>query len=136
MINAWMLYRRVRQQMEKRRLEQQADSQVHHGSLSLHEFVCDVAACLTKSGVQRRSQGRPNNVEADIAYKRKRAGAAPLPPSDVRLDNVGHLPVHDDGRNRCKMPKCESRSRTMCTKCKVHLCLSAERNCFMDFHTN
>lgn len=135
MINAWILYRRAHIEFDENRstAEQREDTQTYEGTLTLHEFICNVAHCLTKSGVQIRPSGRPS-LESEIAYKRQRVTSAPIPPKDVRLDNIGHFPEHTEGRHRCKVPSCTSRSRIRCMKCNVHLCLSDKQNCFTEFH--
>lgn len=124
-INAWMLCRR------------HFDCTVQTTKpLKLYEFIMEVATCLTKSGIPlARKPGRPSNLESEIAAKRGRVNVAPLPPKDVRLDTIGHLPEHATTRHRCKKPGCDSRTRFVCRKCQVHLCLSSEKNCFMEFHT-
>lgn len=33
----------------------------------------------------------------------------------------------------CKLPKCKSRIKSYCTKCRVYLCTT--KNCFLDWHT-
>lgn len=81
-INDWILYKRhhaVTNQTEPKKV--------------LHEFVCEVVHCLTKSGTEMRvGKGRRSNLEVEIVAKRHRPMSAPMPPRDIRLDNVGHLP--------------------------------------------
>ena len=60
--------------------------------------------------------------------------ASKVPPS-VRYDKRKHLPKCTDGyekRKRCE--HCTRQTNVFCKKCKVHLCLSHRRNCFIPFH--
>ena len=60
--------------------------------------------------------------------------ASKVPPS-VRYDNRKHLPKCTSGyhkRKRCEY--CTRQTNVGCKKCKVHLCLSHKRNCFIPYH--
>lgn len=56
---------------------------------------------------------------------------------EIRLDGKNHLPIHDQKHSagRCAF-KCGQKTHWLCTKCRVHLCLTTKRNCFLEFHTN
>uniref|UniRef100_H2YX58 PiggyBac transposable element-derived protein domain-containing protein n=1 Tax=Ciona savignyi TaxID=51511 RepID=H2YX58_CIOSA len=47
-----------------------------------------------------------------------------------------HLPIIVDRPNaaRCKRKGCVGKTRTMCEKCKVYLCLQPHRNCYKMYH--
>lgn len=53
---------------------------------------------------------------------------------DARFDLYGHFiePVPNDGRRRCALETCSSRTRSQCCKCLVGLCMQ----CFRKYHTN
>jgi hypothetical protein len=60
---------------------------------------------------------------------------------ELRFSAVGlHLPIFDEKRGRCEWCqattecKRESRPFSRCTQCKVFLCLSKKRNCFVEYH--
>lgn len=92
-----------------------------------------------------RKRGRPSSVpemsspstsrEATPTSSRNRSEMLPI--VEVRHDGMHHIPEIDekDFASRCKFPGCSGRSRTFCLKCKVHLCLSKKKNCFLKFHT-
>lgn len=83
---------------------------------------------------KRRSVGRPNT---EVSGHRKRKSDECAPQDIQRLDKVNHFPIHESqgtAGQRCKRPKCNSRSRVFCDKCKVHLCLNGQKNCFFDYH--
>lgn len=56
---------------------------------------------------------------------------------EVRYDKCGHWPLHWDGvhayRQRCA--NCGSHTNCYCEKCRIHLCLTLNRNCFKDYHS-
>jgi len=54
----------------------------------------------------------------------------------VRLDRVNHWPeVNSKIPKCCRLKGCKLRSQIRCTKCKVYLCLKANVNCFVEYHT-
>ncbi|CAG9559746.1 unnamed protein product [Danaus chrysippus] len=58
------------------------------------------------------------------------------PVADLAKDGVGHFPAHDEGLGTlCKMVGCKGRTSIKCIKCKVQLCLTKDKNCFLVFHT-
>uniref|UniRef100_A0A8D9DYL5 Uncharacterized protein n=1 Tax=Cacopsylla melanoneura TaxID=428564 RepID=A0A8D9DYL5_9HEMI len=81
--------------------------------------------------------GDPDNDDADDPPQYFFVNQEKRPPSKVRYDQLGHFPVIDRKRNasRCKLEGCKGRVRTMCTKCRLHLCLVTDRECFIKFHT-
>lgn len=60
------------------------------------------------------------------------------PDRKIRYDNHNHWVAFDKtekrSRSRCKLNDCPNLTHAFCTKCKVHLCCSVNRNCFSDFH--
>ncbi|KAJ4450071.1 hypothetical protein ANN_01478, partial [Periplaneta americana] len=66
--------------------------------------------------------------------KRKRTSGRPTPASKLMLNVGDHLPVEGNTRRRCvrcsKLKK-ETRTKTLCTMCKLPLC----KNCFAPYHT-
>uniref|UniRef100_A0A3B3QLT9 PiggyBac transposable element-derived protein domain-containing protein n=1 Tax=Paramormyrops kingsleyae TaxID=1676925 RepID=A0A3B3QLT9_9TELE len=44
-----------------------------------------------------------------------------IPTLEVRSDAVGHWPVVESGRQRCKLPNCKGQTVFKCLKCNVHL---------------
>lgn len=48
----------------------------------------------------------------------------------------GHFAMWDDKpfRSRCKNENCKFFTHLFCVMCKVHLCITAKRNCFYDHH--
>ena len=100
--------------------------------IKLSDFQAQIATCCVKtqrlpgrpsldsgSPVAQRSNGRQRNVEQV--------------PKDVRFDQVGHSPIWSV-RGRCKTD-CPGFTYLYCEKCKKHLCINKDRNCFVKYHT-
>lgn len=59
------------------------------------------------------------------------------PGHKLRYDGIDHFPCLDEkdsAATRCKMEGCKLKSHYYCIKCKVHLCLKRNMNCFKTFH--
>lgn len=71
---------------------------------------------------RKKLAGRPGNVS--------------LPPREVRMKRVLHLPQAMDlsSASRCRNQGCSARTRIKCIHCQVFLCVSKEKNCFLEFH--
>jgi hypothetical protein len=127
MVNAWFLFRRRHEELG-------TDKKSVH---PLKKFQSQCALSLTSCGKgKKRPRGRPSldQVGAPPTKSNKQRYQA-LPP-DVQKDRVGHFPIYDKFRQRCKL--CPRRkaafSYIKCEKCNVHLCLNKDRNCFLLFH--
>jgi hypothetical protein len=124
--NAWLLYRRDCTGRGMNKTDQ----------LSLLDFKSSVAACLCKQNKEGlRKRGRPSSsVECEIQLK-KIGPCASLPEKEVRMDGMSHSPQFTEKRGSCKKPRCTDAPKVLCTKYKVHLCFTANSNCFIDYHT-
>ncbi len=120
MANAWFLYRRESKSLKKNK------------PLQMKEFQIQAATSLMCQGKVRR--GRPSLQTAPPAKKHR---VQPGPQLDVRFDNVGHLPMSQENKGRCR--HCPNGySFWTCSKCQVYLCLVCgknPRNCFAAYHT-
>ncbi|XP_026745537.1 piggyBac transposable element-derived protein 3-like isoform X1 [Trichoplusia ni] len=126
-INSWVLYKTVetRKGADPKKLK------------NLSEFRSELADVLCTYGTTTQpTRGRPSNssITETIEAKRKK-GCQVLPPSDVRLDNLGHSQIKTDQRMRCKRPGCKLQSFVKCTKCSVFLCAKKGNDCFNLFHS-
>lgn len=124
-VNAWILYRRncVTVGITKYK--------------KLLTFRAEIAHALINKDVSilSRKRGRPSNKENESPITPKRRPTAPTPVEDVRFDSYGHFPEHIKPKKRCRSCK-TAYSRLGCLKCKVALCLTNSKNCFLDFHVN
>lgn len=93
--------------------------------MGLADFRKELGVSLCRYGQPiTPSRGRPRNeVEEEIAAKKRKGPTAAAPPKDVRLDQTSHWPEFSEVRQRCKLPGCSLKTFSKCTKCGVQLCL-------------
>lgn len=126
-VNAWRLYRN----------DCIANNVPQNRILDLLHFRLDVAESLTETPTMRHIQPEEDE-EMDVGVSAAKKFKQPTPSVAKRHDSFGHLPYFDDNITSprvCKLEVCNSRSKIMCTKCKVYLCLSRGKNCFSEYHT-
>lgn len=101
---------------------------------SMVKFLGSVCESLRTKPELRRPRGRPSNNDLDDETPSPRRYRMSLRPTeDMRTDrSQPHYPGHTD-RGRCRF--CPYGHTTlMCQSCKVRLCLTKERNCFVQYH--
>lgn len=105
--------------------------------LTLLQFRTHLAQSLVlRNKFSAPKRGRPSSCSSPLPVIVPRRPGELRPPTEIARDGVGHLPAHDVGSGtRCKFPGCKGKSRIKCIKCKVHLCLTKDKNCFLSFHT-
>ncbi|KAJ8868140.1 hypothetical protein PR048_031949 [Dryococelus australis] len=105
-------------------------------TMNLADFKMEVATVLCMTGKQTLGKrGRPSELNQQFAEKKKKVPATHIPPSDIRLDQMQHLPEWNDKRQRCKITGCSRYFFVAFGKCGVHLCFNKNKNCFKKFHT-
>lgn len=119
-INAWNLYRRDQKMLDPKMK-----------TMALRRFQALVGTSLTSAG-EAKKVGRPLSCpeEAPSAPRKRSSCSVPL---DVRRDAMDQFPTWET-RQRCKHCTNNHLSHVYCEKCKVHLCLNKDRNCFRDYH--
>ncbi|KAK3932719.1 PiggyBac transposable element-derived protein 3 [Frankliniella fusca] len=115
--NSWLLY--------KRDCILLGDDQKFKSS---KEFRTQVSEELRASLL--RSRGRPS-LDKSLEKKVIRCPMVPRPSDKLRTDNTNHWPTRCS-KGRCRY--CQSNIRFKCTKCDARLCITPERNCFVQFH--
>ncbi|KAK2710883.1 hypothetical protein QYM36_012153 [Artemia franciscana] len=113
-------------------------------SMDLLSFRTEIAEALTSAeGMTPRRRGRPRSLTSseedehenvDESASRKRKLKFQRPCSAVKNDAFSHWPQKVKGQSRYKNSPCVLKTRTMCLKCNVPLCLEEDRNCFKEFH--
>jgi len=112
--------------------------------LDLLGFVARISQCLIminkRAPPLQRKRGQPSIEAAATDEKpeeqtpRQKTAVQPTPLTEIRLDNVGHLPEHKSVKGRCQQCK-TSIIRTSCIKCGVFfLCLTTDKNCYIAYH--
>lgn len=101
----------------------------------LMKFKLDLAKELC-SFVVISAEYTDNSEEEDNETPNKKRKFTELPSNLKRLGKVGHLPRFsgDKYASRCRNPKCNKRTRSICIKCNVYLCIGPA-NCFEKFHS-
>lgn len=115
LVNAWRLYRN----------DCIANNIPSNKIMDLLHFRLEVAEGLTQTPTKRHLETEEG--EEDEVMLPSKKFKQPTPTATKRRDGYGHLPIFDDNITSprvCKLENCNSRSKVMCTKCKVYLCLS------------
>ena len=99
------------------------------GNGCLVDFLSDIWRCLMEA------VDIPDNLddEMPLIAKKVRSVRANDVPDAIRLDKYNHWPIQDTTPQRCKNIACARRSRFLCSKCQVHLCVNG-KDCFLSFH--
>lgn len=108
--------------------------------MDLLHFKTYIAECLSGGAItgnpdvvnKRREISNSDNDEPSAKIARP-----VLPTKDCRMSGAEHLPicaVTDKNKYmRCRNKGCKGKTRFMCKKCNVFLCITSE--CFLEFHT-
>ena len=93
--NCWLLYQHDCESLNISKKKQR----------DLLSFITNVAQALCMQGndLSKKKRGRPS-ADMEREYKKKKHGgpAKAIPPQEVREDAVGHWPVVESTRQRCK----------------------------------
>lgn len=119
-VNAWLLYRR--------------DCNLNGASnfKRLVTFRAEIAHALLQQNSRPRKRGRPTSEHIDVPPRKRPVNPRPL--DDVRYDGYCHWPEHIEPKKRCR--ECvKAYTRMSCSKCKMPLCITKDKNCFVKFHT-
>ena len=122
--NAWLLYKRDCAALKEK-----------HMPLKVFRLDISRYARCQKTMTPRSTR---MSLNREPIYVAKRGQKTSLPHENQRFEpKEWHMPVFVTSRQTCK--HCSTRdqvhrTRWMCTVCKVALCLSDARNCFIEFH--
>jgi hypothetical protein len=136
-INSWIL-------MNSRR--DGSHGSTSHGTFRLYHFKSEIAKFLLRKPMIQPLQPTSSNsmLNADLSdeenpppAKRKREARSDVP-EITRADAYNHWLIFVSAMNntRCKNEACSAKTYWKCSKCDVHLCLTANRNCFKNYHTD
>lgn len=123
-VNSWLLWRRLNED----------------AYIPLLDFKLLIAEVLTQRDAPiytPTTRGRPTGSQDEPGPSaRKSRKRLVMPPREVAEDGFQHLPDWTDERQVCKNIGCKGKSYIWCLKCKAHLCLNKNRNCFMEYHVS
>ena len=100
--------------------------------LQFNFFELSDALILASTVNPSISRGRPPKRRSLEAPTTGEKPTQALSVTDVRVGQVPHWPSPTANKNRCRL--CSMTCRMQCSKCKIFLCLLADRYCFVDFH--
>lgn len=140
--NAYILYRRIHAE----KMNDSSNVTPDEGDLlTLPMFRKNVARGLVTIG-ERRAAGRPpsrgpdsrsNSPVPELSAFLAKGRKSEHPVNDLRYDGIDHmshwLPREKGGKAKCKFCK-HSETQHTCIKCKLHLCNTAAKNCFAEYH--
>lgn len=124
-VNAWLLYRKSLGNVKTVKPLVTFKAEIAHG-------------LLTYGRTYSSRRGTPTSRQASESpsIRLHRPGPSRLVTLDSRFDMIGHMPLYEEKKNRCKHCKnINAYSKVICTKCNVNLCFTLKRNCFIDYHT-
>ena len=133
--NAWLLYKRERMVDE--------DPTPY---FSLFDFKHNVSQCLRlekkplvtpMKGVKSIHGIRPTLSSVSVSQTLKFEQGhrtQPIPPTEVREDQTGHFTLFRKSRGTCRNSGCTSSVVSWCLKCRLYLCCSSQKRCFLEFH--
>lgn len=120
-VNSWLIWRRLN----------------NDDYMPLLDFKLLISEIATQKGsllCTPTTRGRPPLAAIDEPKEKKSRKRLELPSREVAEDGIHHFPDWTDQRQVCKNLGCNGKSYIWCLKCKAHLCLNKNRNCFMEFH--
>lgn len=120
--NAWLCYRedKIRANIPLKKITQLRKYKMDYG-----EYLIESSSILSDSEGSEylpEEEGTPGRNSRELPSIRFRT-------------HGNHLPEITPGiQQRCKNKSCSKKTSVICTKCKVHLCLVAQRNCYLNYH--
>ena len=129
LVNAWLLYRRDCGSLKEKWMP------LKQFRLDCYSAASSSNALLTMSTLTRN---HPILKTVELPQPTLRGQRSDMPDTAVRFDTVlFHCPVFVKKRLTCKhCSKKDSiiRTNSICSVCKVHLCVKPNKNCFREFH--
>lgn len=118
-VNVWLLYRK--------------DEKVKRGKpMKFLDFRITLAEQMI-TGKLDESESASDEDEEEPPSKRIK-----LPCKEARMKGASHMPEIVDlpNPNRCRNELCrKGKSRVRCMRCNMFLCLTKDRNCYLEFHS-
>lgn len=124
--NAWLQYRsdEVARGVPLKKIQQ-----LRAFKLELGEFFIE-SAYVTDEGATSDESGSENLNPR----KRGRQFVVPIPSDAKRRRGVAHMPAVNLKQNLCRRRGCSKKTKMFCTGYNIHLYVTTNRNCFMQFH--
>ncbi|XP_041989285.1 piggyBac transposable element-derived protein 3-like [Aricia agestis] len=123
-VNSWIKYKQ----------DNRACGKPAHKILQLREFKMEFSELLIFKNTYTDLTDVSDTEEEQESRKRGRQFVKPLPPMVKRLHAANHLPDMQSKQQRCRYTSCTKKTTVLCITCNMHLCLTPNRNCFIEFH--
>ena len=92
------------------------------------EFIINISRCLISAISDRDDENQ------EPPQKQRSGIRASQVPDDIHYNEKNTWPLQIDGTTqRCKHSGCSCRSRFICSKCQIVLCVVGSK-CFLEFH--
>ena len=127
-VNAWIGYRQ----------DAKAKGILQKDILQLMDFRMEIAQTYLAAVDEDSEESDTGDDEVDqAASSSRRHRVVPVPSLPARTSGAKHLPEMTQSSNgmRCRKTGCAGKTKIRCAGCKIFLCMTAERNCFMSYHT-
>lgn len=123
--NSWILYREDRKKLGDRQKD----------VLSFLDFKLQVANVYFVDG---SNNNEPSTLSLRLTTRNNPQGYAPSPTPNSAKQGFKHLPKLRSIKNsmRCKYSGCSKKNKFFCETCELYLCITAEHNCFYDYHVS
>lgn len=124
LVNAWIRYRKDKQLLKAPKKE----------VLQFLNFKLVIAQTYLAAINTAGSDADDDDDNDEPLSKRRKSVEIPAVPQ--RTSAAKHLPEMTDVTNsmRCRLNGCSGKSKVRCIACKVFLCMTSDRNCFLKFH--
>lgn len=86
------------------------------------------------TNTEENSDEEDENVDTTNTKRKRGKPTTALPSKKQRLKEAKHMPIFIEKQARCR--QCHyNKSKIVCNTCKIPLCLTMKRNCYLDFHS-
>lgn len=130
MANSWILYRRDKKifKTSPRKIQQYLDFKIEIA----HELLTNTPNPLSESQENIRGVGTRTNPEGNIFVG---SPSSSLGPERKRKQHFPEIATDLKNSVRCKNDSCSKKTKFFCKTCNIFLCITGNRNCFMEFHS-
>ncbi|KAL6462745.1 hypothetical protein MHYP_G00291670 [Metynnis hypsauchen] len=117
-------------------IQYKSDSKVLNRPAKETEQYLDFKLHLAEELLDLPELDNSASEESEEEYEPPVKMRIPQPESSVRKYGAMHMPEMVDCKHaeRCRNKGCKSKTYMRCTKCKMFLCITKRRNCFLDYH--
>ncbi|KAG5874547.1 hypothetical protein JTB14_026847 [Gonioctena quinquepunctata] len=81
------------------------------------------------------SESSSNYEELEPKHKKRKVEIKPIPAEASLITKADHLVDYAEKQQRCRKVNCNHTTTVFCIKCKIFLCNTQKRNCFLQFHS-